>query len=184
MLIANYKKQLQNIFKNNITNMILQDYDLLIEVKKEKIPFILFFLKNNTYSQFKILTDIVVSDYPNKKKRFSIVYSLLSVKYSVRVNVKTWVSELEFVESSVNTFSSANWMEREIWDMYGIFFKNHPDLRRILTDYGFSGHPLRKDFPLSGFVEVRYDDNVNKIVTEPVELTQAYRDFNFKNPWA
>jgi len=108
MLIANYKKQLQNILKNNITNMILQDYDLLIEVKKEKIPFILFFLKNNTYSQFKILTDIVVSDYPNKKKRFSIVYSLLSVKYSVRVNVKTWVSELEFVESSVNTFSSAN----------------------------------------------------------------------------
>lgn len=184
MLINNYKNQLKNILKNNIRTITLQDYDLLVEVKKEKIPFILFFLKNNTYSQFKVLTDIVVSDYPNKKKRFSVVYSLLSIKYSTRVNIKTWVSELDFLDSTVSIFNSANWMEREIWDMYGIFFKEHPDLRRILTDYGFTGHPLRKDFPLSGFVEVRYDDNINKIVTEPVELTQAYREFNFKNPWA
>jgi NADH/F420H2 dehydrogenase subunit C len=184
VLINNYKNQLKNILKNNIRTITLQDYDLLVEVKKEKIPFILFFLKNNTYSQFKVLTDIVVSDYPNKKKRFSVVYSLLSIKYSTRVNIKTWVSELDFLDSTVSIFNSANWMEREIWDMYGIFFKEHPDLRRILTDYGFTGHPLRKDFPLSGFVEVRYDDNINKIVTEPVELTQAYREFNFKNPWA
>lgn len=183
MLLTSYKDQLKAILKNDIENIELKDYELLIEVKKEKIPFILFYLKNNTYSQFKVLTDIVVSDHPEKEKRFTIVYSLLSVKFSTRIHVKSHVSELDFIDSVEPVFKAANWMEREVWDMYGIFFKNHPDLRRILTDYGFSGHPLRKDFPLTGFVEVRYDDNVNKIVTEPVELTQAYRDFNFKNPW-
>lgn len=183
MLLTSYKDQLKAILKNDIENIELKDYELLIEVKKEKIPFILFYLKNNTYSQFKVLTDIVVSDHPEKEKRFTIVYSLLSVKFSTRIHVKSHVSELDFINSVEPVFKAANWMEREVWDMYGIFFKNHPDLRRILTDYGFSGHPLRKDFPLTGFVEVRYDDNVNRIVTEPVELTQAYRDFNFKNPW-
>jgi len=183
MLLTSYKDQLKAILKNDIENIELKDYELLIEVKKEKIPFILFYLKNNTYSQFKVLTDIVVSDHPEKEKRFTIVYSLLSVKFSTRIHVKSHVSELDFIDSVEPVFKAANWMEREVWDMYGIFFKNHPDLRRILTDYGFSGHPLRKDFPLTGFVEVRYDDNVNRIVTEPVELTQAYRDFNFKNPW-
>lgn len=183
MLPNLFKNQLKYILKNDIKSISNKDYELMVDVKKEKIPFILFFLKNNTYTQFKILTDIIVIDYPDKKKRFSIVYNLLSVKYNIRINVRTKISELEFIDSTVKLFNSANWMEREAWDMYGIFFKNHPDLRRLLTDYGFSGHPLRKDFPLSGFIEVRYDDNLNKIVSEPVELSQTYREFNFKNPW-
>lgn len=183
MLLEKFKTQLEIILKKSIKKIIVKEFELILEVKKEKIPFILNFLKNNSYSQFKILTDIIVIDEPSDAERFTIVYHLLSIKYSVRLSVKTKINNLSLIQSVQPIFNSANWMEREVWDLFGIFFKNHPDLRRLLTDYGFKGHPLRKDFPLSGFTELRYDDNFSKIVTEPLELPQAYRNFNFRNPW-
>jgi NADH/F420H2 dehydrogenase subunit C len=127
--------------------------------------------------------DITAVDYPTKTERFEVVYNLLSLQYNTRVRIKTQVSELTPLESLVPLYNSASWWERETWDMFGIFFSNHPDLRRILTDYGFEGHPLRKDFPLSGYVEVRYDDSEKRVLTEALELTQDFRYFDFASPW-
>jgi NADH-quinone oxidoreductase subunit C len=161
------------IFKQNIS----------LTVKKEHLLKILFFLRNNTICQYKNLIDITCIDFPERKSRFTLVYNLLSLKYKTRIRINIETSELEPVPSVVSLYNGANWLEREVWDMFGVFFSNHPDLRRILTDYGFEGFPLRKDFPLMGFVEVRYDDENKRIVYEPVELTQEYRTFNFENPW-
>ena len=122
-------------------------------------------------------------DFPSKTQRFEIVYNLLSIQHNSRIRIKTLVDEITPVDSLVEIYNSANWWERETWDMFGIFFSNHPDLRRILTDYGFEGHPLRKDFPLSGFVEVRYDDSEKRVITEPIEMTQEFRYFDFSSPW-
>jgi len=122
-------------------------------------------------------------DYPSRLKRFEVVYNLLSIQYNSRIRIKTLVDELSPLDSLVSIYSASNWFERETWDMFGIFFTQHPDLRRILTDYGFEGHPLRKDFPLSGFVEVRYDDTEKRVITEPIEMTQEFRYFDFSNPW-
>jgi NADH:ubiquinone oxidoreductase subunit C len=122
-------------------------------------------------------------DFLTKNYRFSVVYDLLSLTYNSRLRLKVFTNELQSLPSSVNIFINANWWEREIWDLYGIYFDQHPDLRRILTDYGFEGHPLRKDFPLSGYIEVRYDDNKKRIVVEPLELTQEARSFTFESPW-
>jgi NADH dehydrogenase (ubiquinone) Fe-S protein 3 len=122
-------------------------------------------------------------DFLTKNYRFSVVYDLLSLTYNSRLRLKVFTNELQSLPSSVNIFINANWWEREIWDLYGIYFDQHPDLRRILTDYGFEGHPLRKDFPLSGYIEVRYDDNKKRIVVEPLELTQEARFFTFESPW-
>jgi NADH/F420H2 dehydrogenase subunit C len=127
--------------------------------------------------------DITAVDYPSKDKRFDVVYNLLSLQYNTRLRVKTEVNELTPVDSLVPIYNSASWWERETWDMFGIFFASHPDLRRILTDYGFEGHPLRKDFPLTGYVEVRYDDSEKRVLTEQVELTQDFRYFDFSSPW-
>ena len=146
------------------------------------VPFATF-LKNHCNSQCKQLIDVTAVDYPSRKKRFSLVYQLLSVHSNSRIRLKTHVDEITPVNSMTAVFSSAAWWERECWDMFGIFFSNHPDLRRILTDYGFQGHPLRKDFPLSGYVEVRYDDSEKRVVTEPVEMTQEFRYFDFASPW-
>jgi NADH dehydrogenase (ubiquinone) Fe-S protein 3 len=122
-------------------------------------------------------------DYPERENRFEVVYNFLSTRYNNRIRVKTSVSEITPVDSITPLFKGANWFEREIWDLYGVYFTGHPDLRRILTDYGFEGHPLRKDFPLSGYVEVRYDEIQKRVVCEPIELSQEYRDFNFSSPW-
>jgi NADH:ubiquinone oxidoreductase subunit C len=122
-------------------------------------------------------------DFLTKNYRFSVVYDLLSLTYNSRLRLKVFTNELQSLPSSVKIFINANWWEREIWDLYGIYFDQHPDLRRILTDYGFEGHPLRKDFPLSGYIEVRYDDNKKRIVVEPLELTQEARSFTFESPW-
>jgi NADH/F420H2 dehydrogenase subunit C len=130
-----------------------------------------------------MLVDLCGVDYPSKSKRFEVVYNLLSIRYSSRVRVIVECDELTPVPSAVNLFKSAGWWEREAWDMYGIYFSNNPDLRRILTDYGFEGFPLRKDFPLSGYVEVRYDDELKRIVTEPVETSQEFRYFDYTSPW-
>jgi len=144
----------------------------------------LFFLRDNVHCQYKVLVSMTAVDFPEQPLRFELSYDLLSLRFNSRIRVKTYVNEVTVVESAVPVFSSANWLEREVWDMFGICFVNHPDLRRILTDYGFEGYPLRKDFPLSGFVEVRYDIASKRVVCESLELSQEFRSFTFSNPWS
>ena len=140
-------------------------------------------LKKHPELKFKQLVDILAVDYPSKEKRFEVIYLLLSHEKNLRISVKVNVRDDEKIFTLTNIFPSANWLEREVFDMNGIIFQNHPDLRRILTDYGFEGFPLRKDFPLTGYKEVRYDPEKKKVTYEPVKLQQAYRDFDFKSPW-
>lgn len=144
---------------------------------------VMTFLRDNTECQFKSLIDVCGVDYPTRENRFEVVYNLLSVHHNTRIRVRTYVDELSPIDSVFPIFKAADWFEREVWDMYGIFFTGHPDLRRILTDYGFEGHPMRKDFPLSGFVEVRYDDTEKRVVCEPIEMAQEFRRFEFNSPW-
>ena len=156
---------------------------LVAIVETEDIAKLLVFLRDDVNCQFKQLMDICGVDYPERRKRFEVVYNLLSLVHNNRVTVKVMLDDNSSIPSVRKVFSSADWWEREIWDLFGIFFSGHPDLRRILTDYGFDGHPLRKDFPLTGYVEVRYDDAQKRVVYEPVKLTQEYRDFDFLSPW-
>ncbi len=156
---------------------------LVAIVEKEDITKLLIFLRDDVNCQFKQLMDICGVDYPERPQRFEVVYNLLSLVHNNRVTVKVILDDNSSIPSVSKVFSSADWWEREIWDLFGIFFSGHPDLRRILTDYGFDGHPLRKDFPLTGYVEVRYDDAQKRVVYEPVKLTQEYRDFDFLSPW-
>ncbi|MXF80397.1 NADH-quinone oxidoreductase subunit C [Brucella melitensis] len=144
---------------------------------------VLTFLRDNVQCQFVNLTDISGVDYPQREKRFDVVYQLLSPRQNQRIRVKVQADEDTLVPSAVPVFFGAEWYEREAYDMYGILFSGHPDLRRILTDYGFEGHPLRKDFPLTGFVEVRYNDELKRVVYEPVQLRQEFRNFDFLSPW-
>lgn len=141
------------------------------------------FLKDHHNTQFVNLSDITAIDVPSRQYRFELVYNLLSLRYNSRIRVKTYTDELTPIDSIYSIFKAADWYEREVWDMYGVFFSNHPDLRRILTDYGFEGHPLRKDFPLTGYVELRYDDEYKRIVVEPLELAQEFRKFELAAPW-
>ena len=157
--------------------------ELEILIHPDGVVPVLQFLKRNHATQFHSFIDLTAVDVPTRVFRFEVVYNLLSVRYNSRVRVKTYTDELTPVDSICDIYEGANWFEREVWDMYGVFFSNHPDLRRILTDYGFAGHPLRKDFPLTGFVEVRYDDEVKRVVCEPLELTQEYRKFDLPSPW-
>ena len=156
---------------------------LFIDVNVEDIISTILFLKTNKKCKFKQLIDITAVDYPQREKRFKIVYLLLSHENNLRIIINTSIDEKETVPSITKIFPSANWMEREVFDMYGISFKDHPDLRRILTDYGFKGYPLRKDFPLTGHTEVRYSEEKKKVISEPVKLDQEYRDFDFESPW-
>ena len=156
---------------------------LFIDVNVEDIISTILFLKTNKKCKFKQLIDITAVDYPQREKRFKIVYLLLSHENNLRIIINTSIDEKETVPSITQIFPSANWMEREVFDMYGISFKDHPDLRRILTDYGFKGYPLRKDFPLTGHTEVRYSEEKKKVISEPVKLDQEYRDFDFESPW-
>lgn len=144
---------------------------------------VMTFLKDHHNAQFKSLVDVTAVDVPTRTHRFELIYNLLSLQFNERIRVKTYADELTPVDSIVPVFKAADWYEREVWDMYGVFFSNHPDLRRILTDYGFEGHPMRKDFPLSGFVEVRYDDELKRVVCEPIEMTQEFRKFDLSSPW-
>lgn len=157
--------------------------ELVCVVKAEYLLHLLTFLKLHTNTQYKILIDVTAVDYPSRKQRFEVVYQLLSIHYSGRIRVKICIDEMTPVHSVTALFATANWFERETWDMFGICFLNHPDLRRILTDYGFEGHPLRKDFPVSGYVECRYDDSKKRVIYEPVELAQEFRYFDFASPW-
>jgi NADH/F420H2 dehydrogenase subunit C len=157
--------------------------ELVLIVPYTLVYQVLTFLKLHTNTQYKVLSDITVVDFPEKEKRFEVVYNLLSVSFNTRIRLKTYINEMAALPTVSTIFPCANWLEREIWDMYGVYFTQHNDLRRILTDYGFEGHPLRKDFPLNGYISVRYDD-INKIVVcEPTELTQEFRTFNFQSPW-
>uniref|UniRef100_A0A8D9ELA6 NADH dehydrogenase [ubiquinone] iron-sulfur protein 3, mitochondrial n=2 Tax=Cacopsylla melanoneura TaxID=428564 RepID=A0A8D9ELA6_9HEMI len=144
---------------------------------------VLQFLKDHHTAQFVNLIDIAGMDVPSRPNRFEVIYILLSLRYNSRIRVKTYTDELTPLDSANDVFKGANWYEREIWDMFGVYFANHPDLRRILTDYGFEGHPFRKDFPLSGYVEVRYDDEKRRVVVEPLELAQEFRKFQLETPW-
>ena len=156
---------------------------LFIDVDVEDIISTILFLKTNEKCRFRQLIDITAVDYPQREKRFKIVYLLLSHENNLRIIININIDEKETVPSITKIFPSANWMEREVFDMYGISFKDHPDLRRILTDYGFKGYPLRKDFPLTGHTEVRYSEEKKKVISEPVKLDQEYRDFDFESPW-
>ena len=156
--------------------------ELSIEVKRNDIESVLTFLRDNVNCQFKQLLDLCGVDYPEREERFEVVYNLLSMSHNFRIRVKVRTAG-QPVPSVVGVFSTAGWFERECWDMYGVPFDGNPDLRRILTDYGFQGHPLRKDFPLTGFVEMRYDDEKKRVVYEPVKMTQEFRSFDFLSPW-
>jgi len=156
---------------------------LYIDIDVEDIISTILFLKTNQKCKFRQLIDITAVDYPQKEKRFKVVYLLLSHENNLRLIINTSIDEKETISSITKIFPSANWMEREVFDMYGISFKDHPDLRRILTDYGFDGHPLRKDFPLTGHTEVRYSEENKKVIYESVKLDQEYRDFDFESPW-
>jgi NADH-quinone oxidoreductase subunit C len=157
--------------------------ELTLDVVRDKIVDVLTFLRDDPKCRFEVLIDICGVDWPARESRFDVVYHLLSPRLNQRVRVKLETDEATPVASVVGVFSAANWFEREAYDMYGILFSGHPDLRRILTDYGFQGYPLRKDFPLTGYVEVRYDDALKRVVYEPVELTQEFRSFDFESPW-
>ncbi|KAH6563928.1 hypothetical protein BASA50_009440 [Batrachochytrium salamandrivorans] len=141
------------------------------------------FLRDHQATQFQQVQDITAVDYPSRENRFELVYNLMSVRFNTRIRIKTYTNEVDPVPSLVPVYTGANWFEREVWDMYGVFFTGHPDLRRILTDYGFEGHPLRKDFPLTGYVEVRYDEEKKRVIAEPLELAQSFRMFEYQSPW-
>lgn len=176
-----YLKLFLSIYRNIIEAVFLKKTDQKSLYVISSNNLIVKSLEKHSLTQFKLLNDICVVDYPEKTNRFEVNYNLLSVKYNFRVFLKTFVAS--HIQSLTSIYSSADWIERECWDMYGIFFINHPDLRRILTDYGFEGFPLRKDFPLTGYIEVRYDDEKSSIVYEPLEMSQEYRLFNFNSPW-
>ena len=157
--------------------------ELVIVVKLKFLLNTLTFLKYHTYCQFDTLVCISGVDYLQRSNRFELNYELLSLRFNKRLRVKVFINELDVVNSCGNLYSSGYWHESEVWDMFGVFFKNHTNLKRILTDYGFEGYPLRKDFPLSGFIEIKYSDSENRIITESLKLVQEYRTFNFFTPW-
>lgn len=175
-------QSLKNRYKKNILNFNLIP-DLSIDIKAEIINDLVKHLKDSRDFQFTTFIDICGVDYPNRNKRFDVVYHFLSMKKNKRIRIKAAIDEKESIESIVNVFPAADWYEREAYDLYGINFNNHPDLRRMLTDYNFQGFPLRKDFPLTGYTQVRYDDTQKRVIQEPVELGQEFRDFDFQSPW-
>jgi len=179
--------ELEKIVNSELTSKIekssINNDELLIEIKVEELINAINFIKSNDLCKFRQLIDIVGIDYPEEEKRFNLIYLFLSHENNLRIKISIKFEITEQIPSITKIFPSANWMEREVFDMYGIKFKNHPDLRRILTDYNFKGHPLRKDFPLTGFNEVRYSEKDKKVVYEPVKLEQNYRNFDFSSPW-
>lgn len=173
----------QDTLGDAVTSSAMRLGELSIEINRDDILKVLKFLRDDVNCQFLTLLDVCGVDYPEDGERFEIVYHMLSMTHNNRIRIKLRTDEDTPVASVTSLFNAANWWEREIWDMFGVAFIDHPDLRRILTDYGFEGHPLRKDFPLTGYVEVRYDDEQKRIVYEPVKLTQEFRSFDFLSPW-
>ena len=177
------EKFINSELSSKIHSSVVENNELLIEIKPTDLTDVVQFLKSNDKCKFRQLIDIAGVDYPDEQKRFCLIYLFLSHENNTRIKILLKFEINETVISLTKIFPSANWMEREVFDMYGIKFKNHPDLRRILTDYGFKGHPLRKDFPLTGFNEVRYSEKEKKVIYEPVKLEQNYRNFDFESPW-
>jgi NADH dehydrogenase (ubiquinone) Fe-S protein 3 len=172
-----------NFFPYFKYKVLLSKNHLFIYIYINNVHKVMYVLRNHLNLRFTILSDIVGADYIDKQFRFQIIYNCLSIRSNIRVFVKTWTNEIISVPSLTGLFRSSYWLEREVYDMFGIYFDNHPDLRRLLTDYGFEGHPLKKDFPLTGYLEVRYDESNKKILTESIQLVQEFRVFEFQNPW-
>ena len=181
--ISDLEKTINSALTTTIKKSEINFEQLYIEVEVENLISAILFLKTNEKCKFKQLIDITAVDYPEKEKRFKIIYLLLSHENNLRIVISVFIDEKVKIPSITKIFPSANWMEREVFDMYGLSFKDHPDLRRILTDYGFEGHPLRKDFPLTGHTEVRYSETKKKVISEPVKLEQDYRSFDYESPW-
>ena len=181
--LENLEKKINSELTTKIKNTEIKHNQLYIDTDKDDFVDVILFIKTNQDTKFRQLIDITVIDYPEKNQRFELVYLLLSHEFNQRIILKYSINENEVVSSLTNIFPAANWMEREVFDMYGVSFKDHPDLRRILTDYGFEGHPLRKDFPLTGHTEVRYSEDKKKVINEPVKLEQNYRNFDYESPW-
>ena len=181
--LIDLEKKINSELTTKINKSEIKHNQIYIEIDKEDLIDVTLFVKTNKDMKFRQLIDITVVDYPEQSQRFKVVYLFLSHEFNQRMILSYFITENEVISSVTSIFPSANWMEREVFDMYGVNFKDHPDLRRILTDYGFKGHPLRKDFPLTGFNEVRYSEKEKKVVYEPVKLEQNYRNFDFESPW-
>ena len=181
--LKNLEKLISAELSSKILKSEIENDELIIEINDNNLIEVVQFLKSNFQCKFRQLIDIAGVDYPGEEKRFKLVYLFLSHEKNTRIKLSISFETDKIINSITKIFPSANWMEREVFDMYGIKFKNHPDLRRILTDYGFKGHPLRKDFPLTGFNEVRYSEKEKKVIYEPVKLEQNYRNFDFESPW-
>ena len=181
--LTDLEKKINSQLTTKINHSKINHNQLYINIDTEDILEVIIFLKTNSEIKFKQLIDLTAVDYTENDRRFKLVYLLLTHEFNQRIVIDCFVNENEIVPTITSIFPSANWMEREIFDMYGIKFKNHPDLRRILTDYEFKGHPLRKDFPLSGHSEVRYNEEEKKVIYEPVKLEQNYRNFDYESPW-
>ena len=183
LTLQDLEKKINSELTTKINSSKISHSQIYININSEDIVDVILFLKNNEKTKFRQLIDITAVDYPQNEKRFKMVYLFLSHEYNLRLILECYINEDEIVPTITTIYPAANWMEREVFDMYGIKFKNHPDLRRILTDYGFEGHPLRKDFPLTGHNEVRYSEDDKKVIYEPVKLEQNYRNFDYESPW-
>lgn len=181
--VQGYGVYLLKTFPKYIEKLEYINNELIIHVQPANVVNLMYSLRDHTNCQYKVLCDLCGADYPSRKERFEVVYNLLSIRYNHRIRVKTHCDEKTPVPSITCVHTGAGWYEREAWDLFGIYFVNNPDLRRILTDYGFEGHPLRKDFPLTGYMDVRYDEEQKRVVSEPLEMTQEFRTFNFTSPW-
>ena len=181
--LIDLEKKINSELTTKINKTSIKHDQIYVEIDKEDLIDVVLFIKTNKDTKFRQLIDITVVDYLEETQRFKIVYLFLSHEFNQRMILSYFINENVLISSLTSIFPSANWMEREVFDMYGVNFKNHPDLRRILTDYGFEGHPLRKDFPLTGHSEVRYSEEKKKVINEPVKLEQNYRNFDYESPW-
>ena len=182
-LLQKLEKKINSELNTKINSSKIKNDQIYLNIDSNDITDVILFLKNNENTNFKQLIDITAVDYPENEKRFKLVYLLLSHEFNARIIIDSFINENEIPPSLTKIYPAANWMEREVFDMYGIQFKDHPDLRRILTDYNFNGYPLRKDFPLTGHTEVRYSEEEKKVIYEPVKLEQNYRNFDYESPW-
>ena len=181
--LTDLEKKINSELTTKIKKTEIRHEQLYINIDNEDLIDVTLFIKSNENTKFRQLIDITVVDYPENAQRFKVVYLFLSHEFNQRIILSYLISENEVIPSLTPIYPAANWMEREVFDMYGVKFKDHPDMRRILTDYGFEGHPLRKDFPLTGHTEVRYSEDQKKVISEPVKLEQNYRNFDYKSPW-
>jgi NADH-quinone oxidoreductase subunit C len=181
--LIDLEKKINSELTTKIKKSEIRHNQLYLSIDAEDLVNVTLFIKSNEKTKFKQLIDITVVDYPENSKRFKMVYLFLSHEFNHRIILSYFINENEVIPSLTVIFPASNWMEREVFDMYGVKFKDHPDLRRILTDYGFEGHPLRKDFPLTGHTEVRYNEELKKVIKEPVKLEQNYRNFDYESPW-